>query len=192
MKDKFADIISVIKERIAKLSVGCDNFIIAIDGNCGSGKTTLADILADELSADVVHIDDFYLKHSLRTPESDARIGGNIDFERLRTQVLTPLSCGLNYAYAPYSCKTMEYGEDVLVKPSRITIVEGAYSCHPEIYDFYSLRIFLSVSTEEQMRRIVARNGEQKAKQFADIWIPKENLYFETYNIKDKCDITFN
>lgn len=40
--------------------------LLAIDGRCGSGKTTLADWLAQQLGYRVVHIDDFYLPPAKR------------------------------------------------------------------------------------------------------------------------------
>ncbi len=34
-------------------------FLIAIDGHGGSGKSTLAALLSEELSAEIIHTDDF-------------------------------------------------------------------------------------------------------------------------------------
>lgn len=36
--------------------------IIAIDGRCAAGKTTLADRLVKELGGDVIHMDDFFCR----------------------------------------------------------------------------------------------------------------------------------
>ena len=43
--------------------------LIAIDGRCASGKSTLAALLARILNAPVVHMDDFYTPHAQKTPE---------------------------------------------------------------------------------------------------------------------------
>ena len=48
-------------------------YILAIDGRCASGKTTLANELSQSLSCNVVHMDDFYLPFALRTPERMAQ-----------------------------------------------------------------------------------------------------------------------
>ena len=40
--------------------------ILAIDGRCGSGKTTLASYLQKEFKANLFHMDDFYLVLYLR------------------------------------------------------------------------------------------------------------------------------
>ena len=51
-------------------------FLVAIDGRCAAGKTTLAGELQAALGCNVVHMDDFYLPFSRRTAERMARPGG--------------------------------------------------------------------------------------------------------------------
>jgi len=72
---------------------------------------------------------------------------------------------------------------------SRWRIVEGAYSLHPEFGDYADLKVFFDISPAEQMKRIRKRNGEQKAQIFAERWIPMEEKYLRTFNIKAKADI---
>ena len=43
--------------------------LVAIDGNCGSGKTTLGEYLAQLFDCNLFHMDDFYLRVEQRTPE---------------------------------------------------------------------------------------------------------------------------
>ena len=42
--------------------------VLAIDGPCGSGKTTLAALLARLYDCPVFHADDFFLRPEQRTP----------------------------------------------------------------------------------------------------------------------------
>lgn len=77
------------------------------------------------------------------------------------------------------------------MEPKGVTIVEGAYSCHPTLWDAYDLRIFLDVDGAEQLRRIDKRNGAEALAMFRDRWIPLEERYFETYRIKERCDRVF-
>jgi thymidylate kinase len=49
--------------------------------------------------------------------------------------------------------------------------------------------VFFDISPAEQMKRIRKRNGEQKAQIFAKRWIPMEEKYLRTFNIKAKADI---
>ena len=43
--------------------------VIAIDGRCASGKSTLAQQLAGLTGAGIIHMDDFFLPRELRTEE---------------------------------------------------------------------------------------------------------------------------
>ena len=44
-------------------------YIIAIDGPCASGKTTVAAKIAEEWDASVIAMDDFFLRPEQRTEE---------------------------------------------------------------------------------------------------------------------------
>jgi hypothetical protein len=54
----------------------------------------------------------------------------------------------------------------------------------------YDLRLFLTISPEEQFHRILLRNGPEKAEVFRSRWIPMEEAYFTRYQIKARCDHT--
>ena len=63
--------VSELTEELRVLPTGMR--IIAIDGRCAAGKTTLAARLAKELGGDVIHMDDFFLPLELRTEERFGR-----------------------------------------------------------------------------------------------------------------------
>ena len=63
---------------------------IAIDGRCGSGKTTLANKLKAYFDCHIFHMDDFYLQEYQRTQERYNEPGGNVDRERFKKEVLDP------------------------------------------------------------------------------------------------------
>ena len=165
--------------------------VIAIDGRCASGKTTLAKQLREVLDCTVVHMDEFFLRPEQRTPERLSTPGGNVDYERFRQEVLMPLKRGTAFQYRPYDCKRQTLAESIRIVPREIAIVEGSYSCHPALWDSYDLRMFLTVEHQEQMRRIRKRNGEQAAETFLKKWIPMEELYFSTYRIENRCDLCY-
>lgn len=162
--------------------------IIAIDGRCAAGKTTLAKILSENVNCDVIHIDDFYLPFEKRTKERMAQSGGNIDFERLISEVLTPIKNGEPYVYSKYSCQNNTFSVGQSVNPQKITVVEGSYSCHPCVFSFYNLHFFLDIDKETQKERVLRRNKDN-ADAFFSKWIPMEEKYFSEFNIKDKCEI---
>lgn len=186
------DIAGQIIERANTLAVDRSRLIVAIDGRCASGKSTLADKLNKAAGWSVFRMDDFFLRPEQRTPERLDTPGENVDHERFLEEVLLPLANGAEeIEFRPFDCKTMSLAEPVRVKVGKICVVEGCYSCHPGLLKYYGLKIFLTIDPEEQMRRIISRNGAEKAKQFAEKWIPLEEKYFSAYDIKSVCDMCF-
>ncbi|MCL2171894.1 MAG: uridine kinase [Defluviitaleaceae bacterium] len=166
--------------------------IIAIDGRCASGKTTLGRELAKKLDCNIIHMDHFFLRPEQRTAERMAKPGANIDYERFLGEVLPHLKAGAAFSYRPFDCQKQEMGEEIFIKAHDACIVEGSYSCHPELFDNYDLRIFLSISADEQMARIIRRDGEEYAAVFREKWIPMEEKYFDVFQIKERCDLVFD
>ena len=102
--------------------------------------------------------------------------------------VLLPAARGEAVVYRPYLCAREVLGPAVSVPPARLTIVEGSYACHQTLWPYYHLRIFLSVDPREQLRRIEARSGPEKLRQFIDRWIPLEEQYFRACSLAERCD----
>ncbi len=163
--------------------------IVAIDGRCGSGKTTLAAKLQKHLHGSVFHMDDFFLRPEQRAEERFAAPGENVDHERFLEEVLLPLRNGQPVTYQPFLCSRQQLGGPLTVEPNRVAIVEGAYACHPALWEYYDLRVFLTIDPETQMQRIQARNGPEKAQQFRTRWIPFEEKYFKAFHVQTRCDM---
>lgn len=87
MNDSYETIRQLIADRLHNTP----RLIIGIDGCCASGKTTLAQRLYSDFGADLIHMDDFFLPPSLRTPARYEEPGGNIHYERFFTQIARPL-----------------------------------------------------------------------------------------------------
>lgn len=168
-----------------------ESILIAIDGRCASGKTTLAAGLRERAGCGVIHMDDFFLRPEQRTPERLARPGENVDWERFLEEVLWPLRRGIDVVYRPYDCRTQSMGDPITLERSAVVVVEGSYSCHPELWESYDLHVFLDVDPEEQLRRIRARNGAQGVQMFLDRWIPLEERYFQAFSIPQRCELRF-
>ncbi|MBR5384005.1 MAG: hypothetical protein IK133_09300 [Clostridia bacterium] len=185
----------VINARLARMLPilcrlsGQQRAVVAIDGRCASGKTTLAADLAETLGAGVVHMDDFFLPAALRTPKRLQEPGGNVHYERFQTDVLPYLPHAEAFSYPRFDCSIMAISGRCEVTASSFRIVEGAYSCHPELKDYMTLRVFSDVVPEEQKRRILSRDGAAAWEQFRTRWIPMEERYFEAFSIREKSDI---
>ncbi len=165
-----------------------ERILIAIDGSCTSGKTTLTERLAKCFDCNVFHMDDFFLRPEQRTPERLAEAGGNVDYERFWKEVLLPLGAGEAFSYRPYDCSTGNLKEPVAVLPKRINIIEGTYSQHPYFGDVYDLKVFLQVSEVIRSHRILRRPAFLH-KRFFEVWIPMEQQYFDHFSIASRCDI---
>ncbi|MBQ8170428.1 MAG: uridine kinase [Oscillospiraceae bacterium] len=174
---------------IAETTPRQGRLIVAIDGRCAAGKTTLAQRLSKVLGCGVIHMDHFFLRPEQRTQERLATPGGNVDHERFLEEVLLPIKTACDISYCPFDCKKQALAEPISIKCGDICIVEGSYSCHPVLAGHYQLRIFLDVSPEEQLRRIFQREGADKAEMFRSKWIPMEERYFSAFNIESVCDI---
>ena len=168
---------SVIKQ-IDDLLTQKDAVIVAIDGKCTSGKTTLASKLAELYDCNVFHMDDFFLRPEQRTPERFAEVGGNVDYERFLEEALLPLKSSKTFSYRPFDCSTFTLSDPVIVTPKRLNIIEGTYSHHPYFGNPYDLKILLTIDEETQRRRILDR-PEFLQKRFFEEWIPMENRYFD-------------
>ena len=161
-------------------------FLIAIDGMCGSGKTTLANFLAKELDASLFHMDDFFLQPHQRTEARLSEPGGNVDYERFKEEILDHITDTDGVTFRPFSCKEWKLADKPVTVPyNGIIIVEGSYSHHPYFKDIYDVKIFLEISPEEQKKRIIARDGGAIWPMFEEKWIPMENRYHESFQIKE-------
>ena len=181
--------VKILLKKIEELSLQKEHLIIAIDGRCASGKTTLAAYLKGTLECNIIPMDHFFLQPHMRSPQRLAQPGGNVDYERFFTEVLVPLSRDEALAYRPYNCKKQILDAAVKITPGAVTIIEGSYSCHPYLRSSYDLKIFLSTPKDEQKRRIKERNGENGWKIFHEKWIPLEEFYFSNLEIDAQCDI---
>ena len=165
------------------------NFVIvAIDGKCTSGKTTLASQLAEIYDCNVFHMDDFFLRLEQRTPERFAEVGGNVDYERFHEEVLLPLKSGKAFYYRPFDCSTFTLSAPVTVAPKKLNIIEGTYSHHPYFGNPYDSKLMLTVDEETQRQRVLERPAFLH-KRFFEEWIPMENRYFEVFKISDQSEI---
>ena len=177
-----------LKETISSLASEKEYIIVAIDGSCASGKTTLASQLAKHFDCNLFHADDFFLPPDLRTPERLAETGGNIDYDRLLKEVITPLLHRKNFSYRPYDCSTRTLAEPISVTQKPINIIEGSYSLHPRLAHAYDLKILLTVSDDLRRERIL-RRPEHLHHRFFNEWIPMEQKYFTETKITERCDL---
>ena len=99
--DSFIELLNTIT-KISKRPL-----LIAIDGRCTSGKSTLASKLSEKMNASILHMDDFFLRIEQRKPERYKEPGGNVDRERI-IEVIHEYLEHKSISYAPFNCRLIE------------------------------------------------------------------------------------
>lgn len=185
IEDGFGEICARLEQAVMQKG----HVLVAIDGKCGAGKSTLASRLQEKFQANVFHMDDFFLQPHQRTKERMLETGGNVDYERFKIEVLDLLKRKENIYYQRFSCQKQQKEDAVMIPYHQINIIEGAYSMHPFFSSPYDLKIYLDIDEEIQLQRIMKRNGKAQYERFVNEWIPKENAYLDKYLIRERCNI---
>ena len=182
------ELASTIADRLARQPA----VLVALDGRCGSGKTTLSAQLAERFPQSItVHTDDFYLPPSRRVTGWESIPCANMDIQRLRDEVVAPARAGQAFSYRAYSCREGAYLPVQQLAAQPLVILEGSYSHHPILAGFYDLQVFVTCSKEEQARRLQAREGE-RYENFVRRWIPLEEAYFAQCRIEALADLLWD
>ncbi len=165
--------------------------VIAIDGPSASGKSTLGELLQKKYDALLIHTDNYFLPLKRKTQKRLAESGGNVDYERIMSEVMDKLNS--DYLKSDYfNCVTDNLEERNTLKNKQVVIVEGVYAMHSSLISYYTLKVFLEVDSVLQKNRILARNGEKMLERFLKEWIPLENYYFQQESLKEKADMVIN
>lgn len=181
--------LSAMFNKIDELIEKQDSVNIAIEGNSGAGKSTIAKLIKSKYDSNLFHMDDFFLRPEQKTEVRLNEVGGNIDYERFNMEVVNGLKSSLEFEYQIYNCQSLKLDETRRIRPKVLNIIEGVYSMHPLFIDIYDLKIFLEIDEKTQVERILKRNGDFMLGRFINEWIPMENQYFIEMDIKNKCNI---
>lgn len=125
------ELASAIADRLARQPA----VLVALDGRCGNGKTTLAAQLTERFPQSItVHTDDFYLPPSRRVTGWEKIPCANMDIQRLRNEVVAPARAGQAFSYQAYSCREGAYLPPHLLGPAPLVIVEEATAIIPALH----------------------------------------------------------
>ncbi len=148
--------------------------VIGIGGGTGSGKSTIADALAQHLGAVVVRVDDYYHPLDHMTFEEREKVNFDapcsIDHELLHTH-LKQLIAGEPVDRPSYDFSRhtrFVFGEQVAPHP--VIIVEGLFALHwPEINQLYQTSIFVEAPRDVRFARRLQRDIEQRGRDAAEV-----------------------
>lgn len=159
--------------------------VVGIDGRSGAGKSTLAACLVERADATVVEGDDFYAGGS--SEEWDAmtpadRAAHCIDWKR-QVPVLTALRAGRQAVWHRYDWDAFDgsmASDDVRCEPTDVVVLEGVYSCRPELHDLVDLRVLVHVPEARRRQQLRSREGDHYRDEWESRWSSAEHHYFES------------
>lgn len=190
LRDEYAIYFPLLYE-VEKRLLASKPVLMAIDGPCGGGKSSLAALLAELFPCRVLHMDDYYLPLEQRAPGWEETPCGNMDLERFLKEALLPATRGEPIACRPYNCRKGQLSEAELLPAAPLTVVEGSYSQHPLLTLHYDFKVFLYCRPEEQLARLERRESA-RLEAYRQRWIPLEKAYYQTFRIVSRCDLCFD
>ena len=81
-----------------------ERVVVALDGMCAAGKSTLAQKLAERFGGEVISTDDFHLPFDMRSEERRSEPGGNLHYERFSKEVIPFIRKKESFSYGRFSC----------------------------------------------------------------------------------------
>lgn len=181
---------------------------VGIDGVDASGKTTLANSLADYLTSknvDVIRasIDGFHNPKLIRYQKGRNSPEGyykdSFNNQAIVDKLLAPLgeSENLQYKKAIFDFKTDS--EVVLpvqtAKKDSILIMDGVFLFRPELVDYWDLKIFVEADFKITVSRATKRDGyylgseQEILDKYNQRYVPGQQLYFQEAEPQEKADI---
>ena len=146
------------------------------------------ELVGDRIGAAVVEGDDFYAggtaaRWDRRTAEEKA--DHVIDWRRQRA-VLEELRDWGVATFHPFDWDSDAWDQDpppfaddpVTVEAAEIIVLEGAYSCRPELHDLLDLKVLLEVPDDVRRARLLAREGDDHDVAWDARWAEAEGHYF--------------
>jgi uridine kinase len=148
---------------------------VAVDGHGASGKSTIARAIVADMTAALVHTDDFFMP-AARAAGFRQSLGDYYDWRRLRAEALAPLLAGHSASFCGFDWETGVLGDTVTVAPAGLIVLEGVFSAAPVLSDLLDRSIFVETPEHERMRRLRQRITPEE---WDDDWLAAERAYFD-------------
>jgi uridine kinase len=164
--------------------------IIGISGFGGSGKSTTAKKIGQELNIPVIGVDSFQKGGVFDT---EFKLWEIMDFKRLEDQVLIPfLNNQKLIKYGHHNAPTRSIDEMFEITNNGVIIVEGVGLFRPEMSKYFSYKIWVDLPIEEAIKRGKFRDRYEHGTPTDELWdtIWKDNDLecFELFKPKENVD----
>jgi uridine kinase len=179
---------------------------VGFDGRSGVGKSTLAAAVAALLAERpapvaclVIEGDGFYAGGT--AARWDRRSAAEkadqvIDWRRQRA-VLEGLRRWGTATWHAFDWDAEDWDQEpppfaddpVTVEVAPVVILEGAYSCRPELRDLLDLTVLVTLDDEVRRSRLLDREGDEHEPAWDARWAEAEAHYFETVVPPDRFDL---
>jgi uridine kinase len=156
--------------------------IITIDGVAGAGKTTLANFMSEEYrertSLQVVHMDDLYdgWEDPLGKSLTDK-------LERIVSAHVNGTACLI----AGYDWERNLPGENFVIEPVEMLILEGVGSGQGSIREFVESKIWIDLEPIVGLRRVLSRDGFHIEEQMLR-FMEQQRIHFIEEGTRDAAD----
>ena len=159
--------------------------LICVDGPAGSGKTTLATLLATEAAArgvatTVVHMDDVY----------DGWDGLAAGVTNIGRWLLVPLRSDEPGGYHRFDWAAERYAEWHPVAPGGLLVLEGVGSAARQVDGLASLRVWVELPLAERTARWQVRD-QGAADPFIAAWQAQEQEHFRADGTRQRADVSW-
>lgn len=168
--------------------------LVAVDGVDTSGKTTLADQLAEHITrrpAVRMSIDGFHNPKELRTAKGEYSAEGyyydSFNYGYLTAQVFDRIRRGhteIVPSIFDYRSESETDVSAITVEPGSAVIFDGVFLLRRELYEYWDLSLFLDISFDTVLVRAAERDigyfkdMELLEKKYRERYIPGQKLYF--------------
>lgn len=164
--------------------------LIAIDGLGGSGKSTFAkNIAAINPSIKIAELDKF--PHLPKEhPYHPAGAQTRVNLQRFEKEVLIPLTLDKEARFQnTFWWETDEKPKWFTIQPGDLVFVEGCYSFHKDIRQYYDFSIWIECAADIAMKRAISRDGEKGRAIWEEVHAPNEKKYVEAQQPQNFVDL---
>lgn len=202
-----ATLIDWLRERIAHRD---QPLFVGLDGRSAAGKSTLAALVAQEFAVTqgdrgfvtVIESDEFYAGGSGEAWDRKTaaeKADEVIDWRRQRVALTQLRQYGIaewqafDWEAENWDSDTVPLASPATVTRSApVTVLEGAYSCRPELHHLLDARILLDVPRSVRRKQLLDREGYDYQAEWEARWTEAENHYFREVMPPEHFDLVLD